>query len=244
MKWKNRVKSEFLDEYAEISGMPLLSFKPSVSESYKILLLGPEQGGMSFCSKALLYAAKSLKAKKPEKTLVDIMPSLDALSSVLENGMVVHSMLEKYDMVVQVTSCYKEEWPYCNGYFAVPQVLCNSLPDGKKQIIIHPATKDLVGTIVNKVRTAGFALQTLNDDGFVGDRYIMASHGILLPASRHDDDILIGTRNPLALECQKLGVESVILAAPASKLSKNREALDSHKVALEAVIGIYERQKN
>ena len=249
MKWQTKVKTDFLDNYAEISGMPLLSFKSSGSEKYKILLLGPEQGNMPFCSKALLYTAKSFNIRKPENTLFDILPVIDVKGYPSKNSgepldASLLSIFANYNMVVQVTSFFREEWPYCNGYFAVPQVQCNELPEGRKQIVIKPATKDLVGTIVNYVRSAGFSLQTLNDEGFVGDRYVMASEGILLPASKCDGYISIGTRNAIALECQKLGVESVMLATTASKHSKNKESLDSHKAALEAVIRIYEGKKN
>lgn len=268
-KWQKAMKSHFRKNYSECMGLPVLSFMPLGKAESKILFIGSEHGNMPFCAEAMLDKAKEIADGRLYRTQIDMIPVIDKAGHPVKSTLMglegfdspsylkdsvlsqeipeivsgLLSMLSdsSYSLVVQATSLFKEDFPFINGYFAVPQVKAEHLENGGTRLIVKPATNDIMGTLVHAVQRADYSLQTMHNQGRVGDRHIILSEGVLAPVTNYEGQSIIGTRNLVQLACEKKGIESVLLVSAAGKYEGNAEARDSHKAAIESIIRLYEK---
>ncbi|MDD4878316.1 MAG: hypothetical protein PHO02_04750 [Candidatus Nanoarchaeia archaeon] len=266
--WMKSIKSEFSGMYSEIGRLPVLTINPLFSAERSILILGSEFGDRGFCAESLLDIARKFSGEyKPFYTKIALVPVIDTSGhpgkceiisstgfespSYLLHGKPskdiptdVRDLLsfvrnEKYNIVLQATSIARENWPYCDGYFVVPSVY-NVVSGEKSFLRMKEETKDIAGTILSAAKQHT-PLQSMHTDGVVGDRYVLAREGMLLPASVSDDFVEVKARNILSLACLENKVECITLVAPSSKKADNTPSRRAHAAALEAVIRLYEK---
>ncbi|MDI6737579.1 MAG: hypothetical protein QME12_03615 [Nanoarchaeota archaeon] len=266
--WKRSIKSEFKGMYSEHGNLPVITVNPMFSVERHILMLGSEFGDRGFCADSILNVARQFMGDyKPFYTKVTLIPVLDTEGHPGKCGIIspegfespsylsggkpskempadVRDLLsivrqEKYNLVLQATSIAKESWPYCDGYFVVPAV--SVVSSGEKTFFsIRPETKDIAGTLLSAAKQHA-RLQSLNTEGVVGDRYVVAREGILLPASVSGESVEIHTRNIVSLACIENRVECITLVAASSKNADCSAPRKAHTAALEAVIRLYEK---
>lgn len=269
-QWKKDIKSEFGEIYSEAGRLPVLTINPMFPSERHILLLGSEFGDREFCADSILDVARKFSGDYgPFYTKITMVPVIDTYGHPDKCGVVssegfespsylsdgkpskkipsdVLDLLsivrrEKYNIVLQATSILHENWPYCNGYFVVPPV--SVVSEGEKTLFsIKPETKDIAGTMLAAAKQHT-PLQSLHTDGIVGNRYVMAREGILLPASVSDDAVEVHTRNIVSLACLENQVECITLVAASSRNDDVSDSRKAHTAALEAVIRLYEKNK-
>ena len=268
--WKKQVKREFSGMYSECGNLPVITVNPMFSVERHVLILGSEFGDRGFCADSILSFAKSFIGEyKPFYTKITLVPVLDTEGHPVKSTLIssegfespsylskgnpskempadVKDLLsivrqEKYSLVLQATSVAHENWPYCNGYFVVPAVSVISSGD-KSFLRINPETKDIAGTLLAAAKKHT-SLQSLHTEGVVGNRYVMAREGILLPAFVSDGNVEIMTRNIVSLACLENQVECITLVAASSLKADNSNSRKAHSAALEAVIRMYEKNQ-
>lgn len=267
-QWKKDIKSEFEDIYSEAGRLPVITINPMFSAEKHILLLGSEFGDREFCADSVLDIARKFRGDyRPFYTKITMVPVIDSYGHPDKCGVVssegfespsylsdgkpskkipadVLDLLsivrqEKYNLVLQATSILHENWPYCNGYFVVPSVSVVA-EGGKSLFSIKPETKDIAGTVIAAVKERT-VVQSLHTNGIVGNRYVVAREGILLPASVSDDSVEVHTRNIVSLACLENRIECITLVASSSNKADNIASRKAHSAALEAVIRMYEK---
>lgn len=266
--WRKNIKSEFSGAYSEFGKLPVITISPLFSAERNLLIIGSEFGDRGFCAESLLdVARKFLGEYKPFYTKVTFVPVIDTSGhpdkceiisseglespSYLSKGKPSKEMpsdvrdllsivrMDKYNLVLQATSIARENWPYCDGYFVVPNVY--NVVNGEKSFLrMKEETKDIAGTILSAVKPH-VSLQSLYADGVVGNRYVLAREGMLLPASVSEDAVEVKARNIISLACIENKVECITLVAPSVKKGDNSLSRKAHAAALEAVIRLYDK---
>ncbi|MFH1065253.1 MAG: hypothetical protein V1734_01980 [Nanoarchaeota archaeon] len=266
--WKRSIKSEFGEMYSETGRLPVLTINPMFSAEKHILILGSEFGDREFCADSVLDVARKFMGDyRPFYTKITMAPVIDTCGHPGKCGLVssegfespsylldgnpskeipsdVKDLLsivrrDKYNLVLQATSILHENWPFCNGYFVVPSV--SVVSDGEKTLFsIKPETKDIAGTVLAAVK-GHVSLQSMHTNGVVGNKYVVAREGILLPASVSDDSVEVHTRNIVSLACLENQIECITLVASSSNKADNIASRKAHSAALEAVIRMYEQ---
>lgn len=263
-KWKRIIRSHFGKNYSEHGELPLLSFIPRCEPERKILFIGSEHGSMPFCAEAIIGKAKEIADGRLYRTQIDMVPVIDKAGHPNKSTLMglegfdspsyigsmeipgeVSSLISmisssSYSLVVQATALFMEDWPFINGYFAVPQIKANYIENKGTKLIVKPVTRDIMGTLLRAVKKADYPLQTMHNEGKVGDRYILLNEGVLAPVTNFEGQSIIGTRNLIQLACEKKGIESLLLVSAAGKYGGNADARDSHKAAIESIIQLYE----
>lgn len=267
--WKKDMKKEFGDNYSQHGSLPLITISPLLNTERKILIIGSEFGDVGFCADAIFNFARTFTSDyRPLFTKLTMAPVIDTEGhpnkckiissegfenpSYLSNGKPskdipsdVSDLLslvrnERYDLVVQATAIPRENWPYCDGYFAVPKASIEVAENGQSVLRIKPETKDIAGTVINAAKKHA-ALQSLHAEGIVGDRYIMLKEGLLIPAHITDTSVSLEIRNIVSLVCIEKGLEYLTLVAASSKKANNDKSRDAHKAALESLVKLYEK---
>ena len=263
-KWQKIIKSHFGKNYSDHEGLPVLSFIPRYEPERKILFIGSEHGSMPFCAEAIISKAQEIADGNLYRTQIDMIPVVDTAGHPAKSALMglegfdspsymgsqempgqvssLISMLNNspYSLVVQATALFREDWPFINGYFAVPQVKLNPAENKRTKLIVKPVTRDIMGTLLHAVKKADYPLQTMHNEGKVGDRFIFLNEGVLAPVTNFEGQSIIGTRNLIQLACAQKGIESILLVSAAGKYEGNADARDSHKAAIESIIRLYE----
>ena len=262
------LKKNFKKNYSEAGKLMKLSFEPIGRLEQKLLIVGSEHGDKPFGTKAMARLMKELKEMPLLKTQVDFIPVIDMKGypscrtiigdeglgrpMYLDGGYrskdvpeeikdLMKQLTQEYDMAVQLNAVFREEAPLMNGYFAIPQVKA-VVNDGKQIIKIHPGVKDVVGSVINAVKEAGFDLLTRSDKGHVGDGHVLYAEGLVLPGFKDGEKVEFRTRNAFALTCENKGLSAVILYALSAGFGTlNDDAVNAHKAALDALVRLYEK---
>ncbi|MFA5887353.1 MAG: hypothetical protein WC852_01420, partial [Candidatus Nanoarchaeia archaeon] len=161
-KWQKIIKSHFGKNYSDHEGLPVLSFIPRYEPERKILFIGSEHGSMPFCAEAIISKAQEIADGNLYRTQIDMIPVVDTAGHPAKSALMglegfdspsymgsqempgqvssLISMLNNspYSLVVQATALFREDWPFINGYFAVPQVKLNPMENKRTKLIVKP----------------------------------------------------------------------------------------------------------
>lgn len=268
---REKLQSQFKEEYSEYGLLPFLKFKASGEECNKFLLVGSEHGDKPYGTKAMLNTAKRLKKSPLKNITIDMIPVLDtegypSKRTIVEefglgNSLYMDAGYElehkphqikallalmdevKYNFAFLLGSSNKDEAPIINGFYMVPQLKVEEQNLG----FLYPYSKDLVGAVVHALKGKGIpVLNKKPEDVYLGAGHMLFSEGFVIQGIPTEDKKSIKefkTTGGFLKSAAVRGVPALALYALSSHKEREYQPTKALQAALESIINVYEKVK-